>query len=41
MKDGFVYKNFHTGSSCFTLVLRCYTRGNLSFIHLCCFRPGP
>jgi len=32
------YKNFHTGPPCFTLVLRCYTRDNLSFIHLCCSR---
>jgi len=38
-EDWFVYKNFHTGSSCFTLVLRrCYTRDNLSFIHICCSR---
>jgi len=34
-EDWFVYENFHTGSSCFTLVLRCYTRNILSFIHLC------
>jgi len=37
-ENGFAYKNFHIGSSCFTLVLRCYTRDNLSFIHLCCSR---
>jgi len=37
-EDRFAYQNFHTGSSCFTLVLRCYTRDNLSFIHLCCSR---
>ena len=34
----FACKNFYTWSSCFTLVLRCYTRDNLSFIHLCCSR---
>ena len=34
-EDWFAYKNFHTGFSCFTLVKRCYTRDNLSFIHLC------
>jgi len=37
-ENRFACKNFHTGSSCFTLVLRCYTRDNLSFIHLCCSR---
>jgi len=37
-ENWFAYKNFHTGSSCFTLVLRCYTRDNLSFIQLCCSR---
>jgi len=37
-EDWFAYKNFHTWSSCFTLVLRCYTRDDLSFIHLCCSR---
>ena len=25
-EDWLAYKNFHTGSSCFTLALRCYTR---------------
>ena len=35
IKDRFAYKNFSIGSSCFTLVLRCYTRDNLTFIHLC------
>jgi len=37
-EDWFAYKNFHTGCSCFTLVLRCYTRDNESFIHLCISR---
>ena len=37
-ENWFAYKNFYTGSSYFTLVLRCYTRDNLSFIHLCCSR---
>jgi len=37
-EDWFANKNYHTGSSCFTLALRCYTREKMSFIHLCCSR---
>jgi len=37
-EDWLACQNFHTGFSCFTLVLRCYTRDTLSFIHLCCSR---
>jgi len=33
-EDWFVYENFRTGSSCFTLVLRCYARDSLSFMLL-------
>jgi len=33
-EDRFAYKNFHTGSSCFTSVLWSYPRDNLSFILL-------
>ena len=33
-EDWFAYKNFYAGSSCFTIVLRYYTRDNLSFTHL-------
>jgi len=32
-ENWFAYNNFYIGSSCFTLVLRCYTRDNLSFIY--------
>jgi len=37
-ENWFAYKNFYIWSSCFTLVLRCYTQDIFSFIHLCCSR---